>query len=211
LGIKLVVFDFDGTLSNSFPLVISLVEELTNKFKVKRLDHVSLETMRGLPAKKILKMHRVPFWKLPAMVRFTRKKMNANRHAISLFEGVDTMLVALNERKIQLAMITTNNQENVRHVLGEKLWNLFSYMEDRVSMFGKPASLKRVIRKSGVKEDEVLSIGDEIRDLDAAHKVMVPFGAVTWGYSTRVALEERRPKFIFTSMDQIVELIDSQV
>lgn len=50
-------------------------------------------------------------------------------------------------------------------------------------------------------------IGDEIRDIEAARKAGIAFGAVTWGYATAQALQAQAPEMIFSSMnDMIVQL-----
>jgi phosphoglycolate phosphatase len=208
LAFKLVIFDFDGTLSNSFPAVLNMLDELALRFRVKRLEHISLETLRGYSARSLLKMHRVPLWRLPSMVRFTRKKMNSREHPIELFEGVGDLLNALHTRNVRMAVVTTNTREYVREILGNELFGMISFLEDKVSIFGKPAALKRVLRKSGIKREETLAIGDELRDLQAAQKVMIPFGAVSWGFSTLEALVEQSPSFVFTSLEQIVDAVD---
>jgi len=206
---KLLIFDFDGTLANSFPWVLEILDELAEKFKAIPLDHSKLDEIKNYPPRKILKMHNVPVWKLPAILKFTRARMKSQGDGILRFEGVDHLLQALKERDIQLALVTTNTCETVRKVLGDELYNLFQLFEDKVSIFGKPAALKRIIRKSGLERSEMLAIGDEIRDIEAAQKVSIPFGAVSWGFSTLEALITHSPDHTFTEMGQILDLVDA--
>jgi phosphoglycolate phosphatase len=133
--------------------------------------------------------------------------MKTNGESIRCFEGVDTMLQKLKDNDIRMALVTTNTCETVRRVLGDDLYNLFQHFEDKVSLFGKPAALKRIIRKSGFDRSEMLAIGDEIRDVEAAKKVNIPFGAVSWGFSNMDAMASHAPEHIFTEMGQIVDLV----
>ena len=205
---KLLIFDFDGTLANSFPWVLGILDELAEKFKAIPIDHSKINEIKNYPPRKIMKMHNVPIWKLPAILKFTRSRMVTQGDGILRFDGVDTLLRSLKERDIQMALVTTNTCETVRRVLGEDLYNLFQLFEDKVSIFGKPAALKRIARKSGFNRSEMLAIGDEIRDIDAAKKVSIPFGAVSWGFSTLEAFASRAPEHIFNEMGDILNLFD---
>ena len=51
----------------------------------------------------------------------------------------------------------------------------------------------------------MISIGDEVRDIDAATSQGIDSGAVTWGYANEDALRARAPNVIFTSINALVE------
>ncbi len=208
MAYKLLIFDFDGTLANSFPWVLGILDELAEKFKAIPLDREMLDEIKTYPPRKIMKMHNVPVWKLPAILKFTRSRMRTNGDSIHCFEGVDDLLRSLKQRNIHMALVTTNTCETVKRVLGEDLYNLFQHFEDKVSIFGKPAALKRIARKSGFHRSEMLAIGDEIRDIVAAKKVNIPFGAVSWGFSSIESLTMHSPEHTFTEMGQILDLMD---
>lgn len=209
MAYKLLIFDFDGTLANSYPWVVAILDELAEKFHAIPVDHSKLDELKNYAPRKIMKMHNVSIWKLPAILRFTRSRMKTNGESIQCFEGVETMLQKLKDNDIRMALVTTNTCETVRRVLGDDLYNLFHLFEDKVSIFGKPAALRRIIRKSGLNRSEMLAIGDEIRDVQAAKKVNIPFGAVSWGFSNMEAMASHSPEHIFTEMSQIVDLVVS--
>jgi phosphoglycolate phosphatase len=204
---KLLIFDFDGTLANSFPWVVAILDELAEKFNAIPVDHSKLDELKSYGPRKIMKMHNVSIWKLPAILKFTRSRMKTNGDSIHCFEGVADMLRELKQNDIRMALVTTNTCETVRRVLGDDLYNLFHLFEDKVSLFGKPAALRRIIRKSGLDRSEMLAIGDEIRDVEAAKKVNIPFGAVSWGFSNMEAMASHSPEHTFTEMSQIVDLV----
>lgn len=205
---KLVIFDFDGTLANTFPLVLTMLDELAEKFRTRKLDHEDLPHLRHYPPMKIMRMHRVKLWQLPSILKYTRLRMHGDAHLISRFDGIDDVIRALSSRKIKLGIVTTNTRSIVEQVLGADLFKLFDYFIGEVSLFGKPKALKKVLSQSGFLNSEVLAIGDEIRDLDAAARVKIPFGAVSWGFSSPEALRARNPLFTFTYPAQILENID---
>lgn len=207
MAYKLLIFDFDGTLANSFPWVVAILDELAERFNAIPVDHSKLDELKNYGPRKIMKMHNVSLWKLPAILKFTRSRMKTNGESIQCFEGVADMLQRLKENDIRLALVTTNTCETVRKVLGEELYSHFHLFEDKVSIFGKPAALRRIIRKSGLSRSEMLAIGDEIRDIEAAKKVNIPFGAVSWGFSNMEAMASHSPEHTFTEVSQIADLV----
>lgn len=46
---KLVIFDFDGTLSDSGDWFISIIDDLADRFRFRRVDRNEIETLRRAP------------------------------------------------------------------------------------------------------------------------------------------------------------------
>ena len=56
---KLVIFDFDGTLADTFPWILSILDAVADKYKVKKVERSELETFRTYDAGKLMKLHHV--------------------------------------------------------------------------------------------------------------------------------------------------------
>jgi phosphoglycolate phosphatase len=200
---KLIIFDFDGTLANTFPWFLTVMDEVSDKFELERINRDEIDMFRGLDAAQLIKYFKVPLWKIPVMGKYVMELMTHEIDKIPLFEGIDQVVRVLAEQGATLAVVSSNTYENVRTVLGPANADLFKYYECGVSIFGKPAKFRKILRKSGYQADETICIGDEIRDLQAAKKVKLPFGAVTWGYTRVDALEKYSPTEIFYSVAEI--------
>jgi phosphoglycolate phosphatase len=204
---KLIIFDFDGTLADSFPWLLSIIDQFADKYGFKRIEKSEVETLRGLNASKMLQQHHVPFWKMPFIARDARNKMAQDIHQITLFEGIEQLLKSLSEKGVKLAMVSSNSIENIHKVLGPENAARIQYYECGVSIFGKSAKFKKILGKAGVKPGEALCIGDELRDLDAAERVGIAFGAVAWGYTAVEALQARAPREVFANIDEIMQKV----
>jgi len=204
---KLAIFDFDGTLADSFPFFLTTVNELADIHKFKRIDSAELDTLRRHSAREMLAHVGLPLWKAPLVGRDFKRIMATKINQIRMFAGVETMLRALDERSVVLSVATSNAYENVRHVLTPEITDLMAHPQCGTSLFGKSARLRNILRHTGIRPDEAIFIGDEIRDMDAAHSEGIDFGAVTWGYTSADALAARSPAEVFSSMDEIVEKI----
>ena len=52
--------------------------------------------------------------------------------------------------------------------------------------------------------EAVISIGDEVRDIEAARAAGIACGAVRWGFASTEALQALGPDLIFERMEDIV-------
>ena len=120
MNCKLVIFDFDGTLANTFPFVLAMLDELAEKFKTRKLKQEDLPQLRQYPPLKIMRMHKVRIWKLPSILKYTRHRMHRDAHRIDKFEGVDEVIRELATRNIKLGIVTTNTRRIVEQVLGQE-------------------------------------------------------------------------------------------
>jgi phosphoglycolate phosphatase len=204
---KLVIFDFDGTLADSFPWFLAIVNTLADKYTFKRIEADEVETLRGYDARRLIAHVGVPAWKVPLIGNHMRRLMAQQISTITLFSGVDRMLRDLAERGVTLAVVSSNSYANIRQVLGPANAELISYYECGVSMFGKHAQFKKIVKKSGISQRHTLCVGDEIRDIEAARRADLPFGAVAWGFTNVEALRAYKPAELFTQIDQIVETV----
>ena len=204
---KLVIFDFDGTLADTFPWILSILDEVADKYKFKRVERSELEAFRTYDAGKLMKLHHVPLWKAARIANHVCTLMSKDIGQIRLFAGMDRVLNNLVEKGATLALVSSNSCENVRQVLGPQNASLIKYYECGVSVLGKPPKFRKILRKSGAEPDKTICIGDEIRDSQAARKNKLAFGAVAWGYTKFEALVAESPQEVFTSVGEIVEKI----
>lgn len=114
------------------------------------------------------------------------------------------VLAGLAARGTALAIVTSNDERNVRQVLGVANAACIVHFACGAPVLGKGARLRKVLRKAGVASSEAIAIGDELRDLKAAAEAGIPFGAVTWGYADPKALRAASPAMVFETPAEIL-------
>lgn len=204
---RLAIFDFDGTLADSFPLFLKTANQLAAKYQFRRIEEEEVEVIRAYDARTILKHIGLPLWKAPVVARECRIQMTRDIAQIRLFEGVSDLLQQLSKMGILLAVVSSNSLENVRQVLGPENTAVVSDFECGVSLLGKRHRLRRVLRKMRVACHDAIYIGDEIRDLEAARSEGIAFGAVAWGYTNVESLKAHSPQEIFMTLGEMVKKI----
>ncbi len=203
---KLAIFDFDGTLADSYPWFIGAMARVARKYRLRELSDAELESLRGCDVPTVMSRLGVSMWKVPAISQELRRMMTADLARISLFKGMDEVLLELAQHGMMLAIVSSNAEENVRAVLGPKVSEGITYFGCGVSIFGKAAKLKKVLSKTRVAAREAIYIGDEIRDAQAAQKAGIDFGGVTWGFSTVEAIKGQRLHQLFSRVDEILNV-----
>ncbi len=91
---RLVIFDLDGTLADSFPWLVANVNSVADRFGFRRVADEEIEALRHAGTRELLAHLEVPRWKLPRISRHVRR-LKAQHVGIRLFPGVDDMLRSL--------------------------------------------------------------------------------------------------------------------
>jgi len=201
----LVIFDFDGTLADSLSCFLGIMSRLADEYGFRKLEGPEIEQLRAVDAKQLFKCLGIPFWKLPAITRRIRQLMAAEVDQVSLFPGIEEFLQRLTTRGFQLAIVSSNSWDNVRSILGPQSASLFQQAECEASIFGKRPKLRKVLRKSGLTPERAIYIGDEIRDMQAAHAERLAFGAVTWGHTPADLFLPHGPQEVFETVEMMTE------
>ena len=179
----LIIFDFDGTLADSFPWFANTINDVACEMRFKPFDLASMDALRRMSSRELLAMTGLPAWRLPAVVRRMRQRMTARICDVAVFDGVPELLADLKASGIAVAVVTSNSEANVRAVLGPELSERIDHFECGASLFGKARLLKKVLVHVGVSAGRSICVGDETRDVEAARRAGVRFVGVGWGYA----------------------------
>ncbi|RLC54725.1 MAG: hypothetical protein DRH89_09115 [Candidatus Cloacimonadota bacterium] len=204
---KLIIFDFDGTLADSFPWFVKTMDVVAEKFKLNRFEKDELAEIRKLDAAGFIKHLKIPLYKIPKISTFMRNMMSEQIEEIKLFDGIASMFHELKAKGYKIAIVSTNSKDNIHKVLGESLFSLNDHFVAGVSLFGKESKLKKVLRMSGINKKDAIYIGDELRDIQASKKIGISCGSVAWGVNDADALAALSPDEMFYEVEQILQRI----
>jgi len=205
---RLAIFDFDGTLADSLPWFRTSFQDMIIRFDLAPVGADEIEGLRALTGRQIMSRLNVPMWRLPAIVSDMRKRKLAAADEISLFDGVEQMLSALQHFDIKVAIVSSDSEESVRRVLGP-MAGLISRFDCGAAVFGKHRKFRSVARRLGAKPADTICIGDEIRDIEAARAAGMASGAVAWGYAFSAALQAAGPTHFFNSIEELTQRLSA--
>ena len=204
---QLVIFDFDGTLSDSGHWFLSIVDDLAERFRFRSVHPDEVEGLRKRTTREVIDHLGISRWKLPLIARHVRARFGRHTDEIQLFDGIRDMLRAISETNVRMFVCSSNSEANVRAVLGLEDCARIERFFCGSGLFGKVRKFRQAIKASGLPPSAILSIGDETRDVDAARAVGIGAGAVLWGYANPEMLLAMNPNATFASPQEVVDYL----
>lgn len=203
---KVLLFDFDGTMADSFGTAMSIFHELTGGKH--QLSPTELETLRGLPAGKIMKELGIAIWRAPFMLNRGRKLMSERLDELSLFPDLNNIFKRLHDQGYRMFILSSNSAENIMHFTeAQGIAAYFEGIYGGVGLFSKARSMRKVLRANHITAADCIYVGDEVRDINAAQRVGVDCIAVSWGYNTAEALEAARPTYLAARPKDLLRIL----
>jgi len=202
-----VIFDFDGTLADSYQWFLSVFDEVAQRFSLPRLDQSELLQLRKVDIRQISRQFNIPLWKIVQIGSHVQKKMASQIDKVLLVNGMQAVLDQLAAAGVRMAVVTSNAEENVKQVLGPHNVARFEAFEAGVTLYGKKAKFEKVLKKMEADPRRVLSIGDELRDMKSSHQARIAFGAVGWGATELETFRTHTPDELFTQPEEIIDAV----
>jgi phosphoglycolate phosphatase-like HAD superfamily hydrolase len=185
-----VLFDFDGTLADTFPRVERLLPRLARELGFTDPGEEGIRQLRGRNLPRILSQLGIPWWKVPLVLWRARALLEADVETIPLFPGIADLLNDLDKAGMEWGILTSNGIDVVRRTLYQNAAPEPGWLEAGLGLAGKAKRICRMARHWGIPTGELVLVADETRDVEASRKAQVPMIAVTWGYNTEAALAE---------------------
>lgn len=203
---ELILFDFDGTLADSLYFGLAQYNLLAVEYGF--LPITDLDAARQMKTKAFFKAHKIPLRRLPKLFKEFTRLQRANMPNVRLYEGMNRVLYRLAQHH-RLGILSSNTEENIRTCLRiNDVESLFSFVLSHSSVFGKHRSMRKIMKSHRLSREQVLYIGDEIRDMKAATKARIDAAAVTWGIHTERVLSAEGPRFVARRPEDLLTMLD---
>lgn len=203
---KTIIFDFDGTLADTLPVLIDLYYEWA-KVKVRYSD-AEIEKIRNMTAQAAIKYVGIPFFRLPRLVVIGRGVFRKHIDEVKVFPGIARALADLKKQGHELYIMSSNSSDNIQLFLQKHdLDQYFTTVFGGSPIFGKAAMLKKITRRLGVSREDCMYVGDETRDIEGARKAGVPIISVTWGFNGKQILTAHEPDFMVDRPSELPKVI----
>lgn len=206
--IKVIIFDFDGTVADTFEAIVRITNRLSGEFGYKRSEPEDLDRIRKLSSKEIVKQSGISVFRLPFLLKKLKEELNQEIHRLSPIPGIQQAIVALKEQGNRLGIITSNDQNNVLYFLKDnQLQDSFDFIYSGTALFGKSKVINTFLKQANLKPEEAIYVGDETRDIEAAKKSRIKMIAVSWGFNSKEVLAEHHPDFLIHDPQELIEVI----
>jgi phosphoglycolate phosphatase len=208
MAIKVIIFDFDGTVADSRDAFVNIVNRIAPTFGYQPVGNAELEELANMSSEEIIKRANICHLTLPLILRKIQQELNKEIQELKPINQISYSLFQLKEQGYQLGIVTSNLQKNVEIFLkNNQLDQLFNFICCGITLFGKDKMIKRIIKKHNLQLNEVIYVGDETRDIKAAQKSRISVIAVGWGFNSAAILAEYQPNFLIEHPQQLTEVI----
>ena len=207
---KVIVFDFDGTIADTYQAIVDITNDLSSEFGYQPIDEEELLLLKNLSSKEIVKRAEISLFKIPFLVKRVQKELGGQIADLSPIKGIESVLLELKQRNYVLGIVTSNVRENVTLFLQKNnLEYLFDFIYSGTNIFGKHRIINELVRKRKLNKTDVIYVGDETRDIRSARKSGINVIAVGWGFNSQEILAEYKPDFLAVKPTELLEAIAS--
>lgn len=199
---KAIIFDFDGTIADTFEIFLDSLSVLLNRSR-DEFPPEKIEKMRNLTFTQIIKALNIKPWQIPRLVIKGRAEMQKRIDQAHIFNGMDKILLLLSEN-YDLYIVSTNSKKNIEFILKkEELKSCFKEVYGEIGITGKAKALRKLLKDQNLHAQNCVYIGDETRDVTAAKRVGMSCIAVGWGFSSVKALNRYKHDGLVEKPNQI--------
>lgn len=208
-----ILFDLDGTLTDSKPGIIECIAYALEKENVTYTNQI-LDKMVGPPFRvsmhDFLGLEMPEIEKLIGIYRGVYEEYGYKN--CKVFEGVEQMLSALKNAGKVLGVATSKPIKFTQMIMRDfDLGKYFDYVAGASSDASKEAKsdvIQGALENLGVKDkSKVLMVGDRLYDIEGAHMQGIDCAAVLYGYGSKEEFEEYKAEYILAVPDDVVKLV----
>jgi HAD superfamily hydrolase (TIGR01549 family) len=204
---KLLLFDFDGTVADTFQSGLEILNLMAPEFRFRRLEEADVPRARDMRTREIMKFLGIPATRLPKISKRGKEELNKRMDQIQPFAGMADIVREFHDEGFQMGILTSNSEENVAVFLKKFGLDLFDFVHTSSKLAGKARVIRRILKAHKLKPRQVLLVGDEVRDIEAAQETGIHMAAVTWGYNSRKVIGALNPDHLIESPEELRELV----
>lgn len=208
MNVKTIIFDFDGTIANTFDPIIDIYNSIAPKYNCKIVtpqERIQIKDQRPQDA---FKSFNVTRFKIPFIVYEVRRILRQEIKDTPPYEGILEALIVIKNAGFRLGIMTSNSKKNVALFLKEnEIDTLFDFIYSGRNLFNKADVLRKLLRKENLEKNNCFYIGDETRDIEATQKIGLPIISVSWGFNSEEALQKLHPIAIAHTPKDLVDAL----
>jgi phosphoglycolate phosphatase len=200
---KLIIFDFDGTLTSSMDVAYKVYQMMAQKYRLTTLTKPELLELKALPLFEKLRVLGISLFDIPKLTKESQKLVRSFLEETQIYPGMKELVSLLKDKGYLVAIISSNIKRNIYHVLKHHQFLMFDKIIGKAKLFEKHVVIQALAKKKKISLQDVLYIGDEVRDIHACQKINVDVAAVSWGFDDPSVLLAEHPTYL---VHEVVEL-----
>ncbi len=182
--VKYIIFDFDGTIADTIDIALKIYDGIAPEYGCKPIGEQDWKAFRKRKLNDLLDEYGITRVKLVLLLLRMRKEMSRYIRELKPAKDMKESLLQIKNSGFRLGILTSNSKQNVQMFLDNNdLSGIVDFIYSGKSLFGKDKVMISLFDQERLSREEVIYVGDEIRDIEASRKVGIPVIAVSWGLS----------------------------
>lgn len=202
-----IFFDFDGTLVDSFMFNVEIFNKLAKKYNYRTIDESNIEFYRQMHSREFLKFFGLKWYHIWFIAPQYKKLFSENLDKLKLYDGIAD-LVRILVQSYKLGILSSNSKENIEYVLSKNnILEYFEYIVGTKRLLTKKKALKKIMKKLELQADQIIYVGDEYSDIEAANANGIKAIGVCWGFNNEQILIQSKPWYIAKNIDDLLQIL----
>ncbi len=215
--IKAVVFDLDGTLSDSIASIkycadLAIAPEGAGPFSEEDYKYFVGDGAANLIKRCLMAGgDREPVHFERAFARYKEIFRDNCMYEVKPYEGIRELLSGLKEQGIRLAVLSNKPHEETVQVIetlfGRGYFDVIQGQKAGVPIKPSPAGVFAILDQLGLEAEDILYMGDTATDMKTGKAAGAFTIGVLWGFRTRQELEESHADLIIEHPLEVLKLL----
>jgi pyrophosphatase PpaX len=213
MKLKCVIFDMDGTLTQTNQLIFESFNHVAQQYRQKRYSEQEILAMFG-PPEEVALMEIVTEEQLQeAMQEYLGFYRNNHHRMAKLYPGIAGLLDELKSREYIVALFTGKGRHTTNITLEEL--NLVPYFDCVVTgndvVHHKPSGegIQKILSQFTLHQDEAIMVGDSVADIKASREAGVRVASVVWDSYAKDNVMRLNAENLFTNVDDLRRWLDA--
>ncbi len=210
-----IIFDVDGTLTQTNELIFASINFISNKYLGKTFTPEEITKMFGPPDEGAI-LNLVGKENSDAAMEDFIDFYKSNHAAMArLYPGVDKLLNYLKQSGLILSVFTGKGRRSAMITLKElgivKYFDMIVSGSDVVNHKPSAEGIQSVMNYFGLDKDRVLMVGDAVADVKAAHEAGIQIAAVVWDSYGKEKVKNMKVDYYFESVDELSNFLKTNI
>lgn len=218
---KAVIFDLDGTLSDSIASIKYSADMALAEFGYGPFSERQYKYFVGDGAANLIKRALIAGGdeKLScfeaAFARYREIFREYCMYQVKPYDGIRDLLAALKERGIKLAVLSNKPHANTIHVIetlfGGNCFDVIQGQTDNLAIKPSPDGVFKILRELNLTAGDILYLGDTATDMKTGKAAGAFTVGALWGFRERSELEEGGADAVIGHPVQLLDYCDDDM
>lgn len=213
--LKAVLFDFDGTIADTLPLIFHSFREVFVKYNAKTHSDEEIIAMFGPPEKGIIESHIRPEQREAAFQHYLELYDSKHPELVKAYPDIVKALQLLKDNGLHLGVVTGKGRDSaeisLRHLELAQYFDVIITGDDVEKPKPDPEGLLKAMDRLHVLPSQTVYIGDSNGDIQAGKQAGVRTIGVNWLSVSQSEAFTEKPDDVFDNFRPFHTWILSQI